>query len=66
MKGIADVIGIAPDGTFISVEIKGTESDRQRPSQREFQNNIERRNGKYYLVRNLSTFIEEIKEDFKL
>lgn len=56
VKGIPDVVGVAPDGRFIGVEIK-TGTDTQSEAQRAFQSEIERRSARYYVIRNTAEIV---------
>ena len=62
-KGLADIIGILPDGKFLAVECKSAKGT-QTIHQRNFQLIVERSGGVYLLVKDaqhLVNFIESYK-----
>jgi len=57
--GSPDIVCIVK-GRYVGIEVKGTDG-RQRDSQIEFQEQLEKAGGKYILARSLDDVIEQIK-----
>lgn len=51
MKGIPDIIMVV-NGRFIGLEVK-SESGRQSDEQKEFERNVTKNGGAYYLIRSI-------------
>jgi hypothetical protein len=49
LSGVADIIGLLPDGRFLAIECK-TGKNKQTSSQIEFQRGIEANHGVYFLA----------------
>jgi len=58
--GSADIIGLLPNGLFLSIEVK-TETGIQSDKQKEFENNIIKNNGIYILARSLDDVIKGLR-----
>lgn len=52
MKGVADIIGVLPNGQFLAVEVK-TATGRQSLEQKIFEKNVKANNGIYILARSI-------------
>lgn len=52
LNGVSDIIGVAPNGKFIGVEVK-IGSDKQSDFQKRFEAEIKERNGVYLVAKNL-------------
>ena len=59
-RGVADVIGLKWDGTFFAVEVKYGK-DKQSPEQIEFQAQVEKRNGIYYIAKSFDDFLNQFE-----
>jgi hypothetical protein len=60
-KGIADILGILPDGRFLAIEVK-TKSGRLSVDQKAFLENINRNNGVAFMARGIDDVIEQLGE----
>jgi hypothetical protein len=60
LNGIADIIGIKWDGTFIAIEIK-TGADRLSEAQKHFLGEIEAHNGIQMVVKDFDDFMVQFK-----
>jgi hypothetical protein len=56
-KGIPDLLGISANGKALAIEIK-SENDRQRPEQKDFEENFKRRGGIYLIAGCVNDLIE--------
>ena len=45
LTGVADIIGVLPDGRFLAIEVKADENKKPTEAQQEFLNNIMDRHG---------------------
>lgn len=61
LKGSADIIGILPDGRFLSVECK-REGGKVRPEQKQFQDMINSNNGVAVIVHSCDELLAELKK----
>ena len=59
ITGIADIIGLLPDGRFLAVECKSG-AGRQSQAQRDFQADVERNNGRYILARSVDDVMKAL------
>jgi hypothetical protein len=59
-RGSADILGLTPDGRFLSIETKRPKGGKQSDKQQEFQAKIEANHGVYLLVRS----VEELEEQW--
>lgn len=59
--GSADIIGVAKSGVFLAFECKTGEA-RQNFDQRVFQEEVKKRNGKYFLIRTLDDVLRALDE----
>lgn len=57
-KGVADIIGIKSDGTFIAIEVKYGK-DKLSQDQKIFLENIDNHNGEHYVVKSFDDFLEQ-------
>ena len=64
-KGSGDILGILPNGKFLSVEVKAGR-DRLRPEQQEFMDDINIRGGVAMVARSLDDVIERIEKELEL
>lgn len=60
LRGISDIIGILPNGTFLAVECKSARG-RLRPEQKVFLENISRFNGLAVVARSAADLIDAIE-----
>lgn len=51
IKGVSDILGVAPNGQFLGIEIK-TGTDRLSEDQKRFRSLIESKKGIYWVVKN--------------
>ena len=58
--GSADILGLLPNGLFLSIEVK-TETGIQSDKQKEFEKNIAKNNGIYILARSLDDVIKGLQ-----
>lgn len=63
-KGVADVIGITPEGRFIGIEIK-VGKDKQSADQMKFQAEVEKRKGIYTIIKTSEDANNFVKRYFK-
>ena len=61
LKGVADIVGLRYDSTFIAVEIK-TGRDKLSSDQETFKCNIENHNGIYIIAKDFDDFMKQFKE----
>lgn len=64
IKGLADIIGLLPDGRFLAVEVK-SEVGKQSEHQKLFESKIRSNNGAYFLVRSANELYIRLKENIK-
>jgi len=57
VKGLADLLVILDPNQYVWLEVKAP-NGKQSPDQKEFQSNIERLAGEYYVVRKIEDLIE--------
>lgn len=63
-KGSGDIIGIARNGLFLSIEIK-TYSAKQSKAQKNFEKQIKKRGGIYYVAKTSAKTAEQMERDAK-
>lgn len=59
-KGIADILGILPDGRFLAIEVK-SKTGRLSPDQREFIRQIQANNGIAFISRSVTQTFDQLK-----
>lgn len=64
-KGIADIIGILPDGVFFAVECKASTGGTQSIDQKKFQQKVDLSNGVYLLVNDLQRLVDFVNNYLK-
>lgn len=52
MKGVADIIGVLPNGQFLAIEVKNAKG-RQSLEQKIFEKNVKANHGIYILARSI-------------
>lgn len=63
LNGVADILGILPDGKFLAIEVK-TKTGRLSEHQRQFLENIKRMNGIAFVARSLEDVYENLQGYF--
>jgi len=63
LKGVADILGVLPNGKFLAIEVK-TQSGKQSLFQKNFQNQIEKNNGIYILARSIDDVRYIVNQDW--
>lgn len=63
-KGSSDIIGMAPDGRFLAVEVK-TPTGRPSKSQQNFITAVNHRGGVAFIARSKEEAIQKLKEAIK-
>jgi len=63
LKGVADILGILPNGKFLAVEVK-TEKGKQSVFQKNFQEQIEKNNGIYILARSIDDVRHLVNQEY--
>jgi len=66
LAGVSDLLFLMPAGTcpYLCIEMK-TQTGRQSPAQKEFQNNVEAVGARYALVRSFDEFVSLIRNYVK-
>lgn len=59
--GSGDILGILPDGRFLSVECKRESGGVVSPEQKEFMHNIKKNGGLALIVNSLDSLISQLK-----
>lgn len=59
--GMADIIGLLPDGRFLGVECKRRHGGKQSDDQEDFQEDIEGSKGVYILVHSAGELVDKLK-----
>lgn len=62
-KGSADILGICPDGRFLSIECKRTKGGKISKEQQDFYNNIKKNGGVAMFCNSLESMISQLKEN---
>ena len=62
IKGMADIIGILPDGRFLSVEVKRTKGGRVSPEQEAFRKKVEDNGGVALIVNSVEALKQGLEE----
>ena len=62
IKGVADILGILPDGRFLAVECKREKGGVVSPEQKEFLLNINANGGVGMVVRSVDELASQLKE----
>lgn len=63
LKGVADILGLLPDGRFLAIEVK-TESGKQSLFQKHFQLEVEKNKGIYILARSIDDVRWLVNQDY--
>lgn len=53
LKGVADILGVLPDGKFLAIEVKADESKKLSDAQKEFLSNILTKGGVAFIATGL-------------
>lgn len=62
VKGMADIIGILPDGRFLSVEVKRSRGGRISPEQKAFREKVEASGGLALIVNSVEALKQGLEE----
>lgn len=61
LRGVADILGILPDGRFLAIEVK-VPGGKLRPEQEEFRDNVIKRGGEYFCICDVQTLVNMLRE----
>ena len=61
INGVADILGVLPDGKFLAIEVK-TPKGKVSPAQQNFLDRVNKENGLAFVARGLEEVVTKIKE----
>lgn len=62
MKGVADILGVLPDGRFLAIEVKRDKTCKPSIEQKEFIDKVNNNQGVAFVATSIDDVVKELKE----